>query len=367
MKEARPVRVAFFPMHPVDDRASETFCELPATRARHLGIEGELFPPSSPELYGRFYRRKAGGWQVGAALYWYAIVLPRRLAQVIQARRCDVVFVQRSMFRWRSPPVLEWLVENILRKPIAYHMDDGIYLAARRAWSVHRCRIASRVVTGNELIAKFAREAGTEVAPIEYAVDASAYPVKQHTDHSQVALGYTGIYPEEHLAPIAEALLEVCEETGARLRIVGGLRRPSFGALDRHVDWSHWNPQDVYSWTREFDIGLMPLSDTELHRTKEPLKVKEYMAAGLPIVLSPVGHNQRVVRDGIDGFFAADDAEWRGHLIRLVRDPALRAQLGANGRELVLERYDLPRLLQELADLFAELAGRPAQSPDERP
>ena len=356
MSEGKPVRVAFFPMHPVDDRASETFCQLPATRARHLGIDGELYPPSSPELYGRFYRRKSRGWQIGAAFYWYAIVLPRRLVQLVKARNCDVVFVQRSMFRWKSPPVLEWLTKNILRKPIAYHMDDGIYLAARRSWSVHRCRIAARVVTGNELIAEFAREAGTEVAPIEYAVDASAYPVKEHSDDSPVALGYTGIYPAEHLAPIAEPLLAVCEETGARVRIVGGLRRPSLGPLDPHVDWTPWDPADVYSWARDFDIGLMPLSDTELHRTKEPLKVKEYMAAGLPIVLSPVGHNVRVVRDGVDGFFARDSDEWREQLIRLVRDPSLRARLGASGRQLVLERYDLPRLLRELSELFADLA-----------
>ena len=343
-------------MHPVDDRASETFCLIPATRARDLGIDGTLFAPSSPELYGRFYRRKRRGWQLGAALYWYAIVLPRRLAQLVRARDCDVVFVQRSMFRWKSPPVLEWLTRHVLRKPIAYHMDDGMHLAARRSFSVKRCAIAERVVTGNELIAAFAREAGTEVAPIEYAVDASSYPVKEHSATPSVAMGYTGIYPAEHLAPIADPLREVCEETGARVRIVGGLSRPDLGALDPHVDWSPWNPADVFSWTRDFDIGLMPLTDTELHRAKEPLKVKEYMAAGLPIVLSPVGHNLRVVRDGVDGFFAADAGEWRDHLIRLVRDPELRARLGANGRKLVLERYDLPRLLQELADLFAELA-----------
>ena len=113
MTESGPIRVAFFPMHPVDDRASETFCEIPASRARHLGIDGELFAPSSPELYGRFYRRKRRGWQLTAAIYWYAIVLPRRLAQLIAARDCDVVFVQRSMFRWKSPPVLEWLTKKV--------------------------------------------------------------------------------------------------------------------------------------------------------------------------------------------------------------------------------------------------------------
>jgi glycosyltransferase involved in cell wall biosynthesis len=352
----KPVRVAFFPMHPVDDRASDTFCQLPATRSSELGVEGTVFAPSSPRLYAAFYRRKSRGWQFRAALYWYLIVLPRRIAQIFRARKYDVIFVQRSMFRWSSPPIVESIARRVTGLPIAYHMDDGIWLAARASYSVKRCQIATTVVTGNDVIAEFAEAAGTPVTRIEYAVDADAYPVKQHGEHRPVVIGYTGIYPEEHLAPIAEPLRRVCEATGARVMAIGGLRRPSLPGLDEHLDWRAWNPEDKYSWAREFDIGVMPLSDTELHRTKEPLKVKEYMAAGLPMVLSPVGHNLHVVREGVDGFFVRDDGEWVERLERLVRDPALRAELGTNGRALVLERYDLPRLLSELSKMFKRLA-----------
>src|SRR6185312_312079 len=111
-----------------------------------------------------------------------------------------------------------------------------------------------------------------------------------------------------------------------RLRIVGGMRRPDLGALDPHLDWRPWDPDDEHSWAAEFDIGIMPLADTEIHRTKEPLKVKEYMAAGLPIVLSPVGHNTKVVTDGREGFFAASSEEWRERLEQLIASPELRGE-----------------------------------------
>jgi glycosyltransferase involved in cell wall biosynthesis len=343
-------------MHPVDDRASGTFCVLPATRSADRGVVGTVFAPSSPRLRDVFYRHKAKGWQVGAAIYWYAIVLPRRLVQILRARRYDVIFVQRSMFRWSSPPVLEWIARKLTGRPIAYHLDDGIWLAARRRWSVLRCRQATTVVTGNEEIAAFARAAGVEVTDIEYAVDATAYPVKEHREHSPVAIGYTGIAPDDHLAPIAVALRAVCEATGARIEIVGGMRRPALGELDPYLDWRAWDPDHEHAWAADFDIGIMPLADTEIHRTKEPLKIKEYMAAGLPIVISPVGHNLRVVTDGREGFLASDEAEWRGRLEQLVASPELRAELGGRGRELVLERYDLPHLLDELSALFHRLA-----------
>jgi glycosyltransferase involved in cell wall biosynthesis len=352
----KAVRVAFFPMHPPDDRATGTFCVIPAERSAALGVTGSVFTPSSTGLRDSFYRRKTAGWRLRAAAYWYGLVLPRRIGQLLRARDYDVIFVQRSMFRWASPPLLEWLAGRLTDAPIAYHLDDGIWLAARRRWSEERCRLAATVVTGNQPIAEFAEAAGTPVTRIEYAVDASAYPVKEHGDRDRVAIGYTGIAPQEHLEPIAEALRAVCERTGARVLIVGGLQRPHLPGLDPHMDWSPWNPADEHSWAGDFDIGIMPLADSEIHRTKEPLKVKEYMAAGLPVVLSPVGHNLRVVTDGREGLFADGAEQWIAQLERLVADSDLRAEIGANGRRLVLERYDLPRMLEQLAALFHRLA-----------
>ena len=365
--EPRPVRVAFFPMHPADDRATDTFCSLPASRSGGRGIEGRVFAPSGPALRHRLYRGKRPGWQLTALVYWYLIVLPRRFAQLVRARDFDVIFVQRSMFRWKSPPVLEFLARRLLRKPIAYHMDDGIWLAARRRWSVDRCRIATTVVTGNRAITEFAEEAGAEVTPIEYSLDVNAYPVKEHRRHSPgepVVIGYTGIAPDEHLAPIAEPIRQVCEATGARLRVVGGLHRPALPGLDEHLDWKPWDHEDKYSWARDFDIGVMPLTDTALHRTKDPMKVKEYMAAGLPQVVSPVGHILSVVTDGEQGIFARDAAEWREGLTRLVESPELRAEMGRKGRARMLERYDLPVLLDDLAAMFRRLAGVSAPAAD---
>ena len=301
---------------------------------------------------------KSTGWRIGAALYWYLVVLPRRFAQIFKARRYDVIFVQRSMFRWTSPPIVEWVAKRVTGLPIAYHLDDGIWLAARRRWSEQRCRLATTVVTGNEAVTQFAESAGASVTHIEYAVDASAYPVKSHFEHSPVAIGYTGIAPEEHLRPIVSPLRDVCEATGARVKVVGGLHRSrswSSRPLPR-LQWRPWDQNDEHSWASDFDIGIMPLVDSEIHRAKEPLKIKEYMAAGLPLVLSPVGHNRQVVTDGQEGFFASTPEEWRNRLERLIRDPGLRAELGGKGRQLIRERYDLPHLLDELAVLFHRLA-----------
>ena len=96
----------------------------------------------------------------------------------------------------------------------------------------------------------------------------------------------------------------------------------------------------------------MPLADTPYNRGKEAFKLKEYMAAGLPVVCSPVGHNCEVVENGVTGLFATTENEWVDALLRLVDDSGLRASMGAEGRRVVAERYSLPEQSERLARFF---------------
>ena len=75
------------------------------------------------------------------------------------------------------------------------------------------------------------------------------------------------------------------------------------------------------------------------------------MAAGLPVVCSPVGHNLEVVEDGVTGLFASGEQEWVDALEQLVEDAPLRARLGASGRVLVEARHALPLQAQRLATI----------------
>jgi glycosyltransferase involved in cell wall biosynthesis len=62
------------------------------------------------------------------------------------------------------------------------------------------------------------------------------------------------------------------------------------------------------------------------------------MAAGLPVVASPIGINRELVRRSGGGLLAGPPSEWEEALRTLARDHELRARLGASGRAFV-ERY----------------------------
>jgi glycosyltransferase involved in cell wall biosynthesis len=72
-----------------------------------------------------------------------------------------------------------------------------------------------------------------------------------------------------------------------------------------------------------------------------PLKVFEYMAAGLPVVASPVGQLSSILQDGLTGFFAPPgDPEALAEVFdRLRQDPELRQRVGAAARSEALAHH----------------------------
>ena len=96
----------------------------------------------------------------------------------------------------------------------------------------------------------------------------------------------------------------------------------------------------------------MPLPDTPYTRAKAGFKLLQYMAAGVPVVASPVGINRQLVGDSGSGFLAEGPDEWEAAIRSLAGDAVLREHLGSRGRAFI-ERYaDLDGQADALAELL---------------
>ncbi|HUH13566.1 MAG TPA: glycosyltransferase [Longimicrobiales bacterium] len=112
------------------------------------------------------------------------------------------------------------------------------------------------------------------------------------------------------------------------------------------------------------DVGVAPYDTARLPQLRlgffwSPLKVFEYMASGLPTVTVRRHPLDEVVRDGEEGLVVAeaDPAALAAALERLAGDAALRARLGANARERVVERYSWDSHCAQLEALMSRLVG----------
>lgn len=88
-----------------------------------------------------------------------------------------------------------------------------------------------------------------------------------------------------------------------------------------------------------------------------PMGVLEAMAAGLPIVASPVGGIPDLVEDGVHGFLVktGDIAGLAQALFRLLRDPALCHRMGEAGRQRVAECYVSERVVPQVEAIYRRL------------
>src|SRR5688572_2808301 len=88
-----------------------------------------------------------------------------------------------------------------------------------------------------------------------------------------------------------------------------------------------------------------------------PVGMLEAMAAGVPVVASPVGGIPEVVVDGTSGLLAApgDVATLQRQLRKLLLDRSLGARIGAAGRETVRARFAPERAVPRLEEIYAAL------------
>ena len=337
------LRVAMFPMMTRKDAASRLFCYQWVPYLRHQGIDATVYPPSSVWLFELLCEaRFSVPRQVFKALYWYNVVPLTRLLQILHAMRSDVLFIQRGMLRYKSAPTLELIAAWLARKRgarIIYNYDDALYLHANENYYHKRFALANLVVTGNRELASYAQEWAAGVALLEAPVDLEYYhPASSTEREGPVVIGWTGTNLRD-LGGIREALREVAQLPNVRIVVVGPKVQQAH--LDPSWGYVRWRLDEEILNLTKFDIGIMPLADTQYNRAKEGYKIKQYMAMGIATVASPVGKNCELIKHGVNGFLARNSREWIDYLCLLVNDKNLRQQMGAEGRQFVEQRYSM--------------------------
>jgi glycosyltransferase involved in cell wall biosynthesis len=157
-------------------------------------------------------------------------------------------------------------------------------------------------------------------------------------------LGFVGYYRDWHRLDLVLDALATGPLARARLAIVG--EGPAHEALVEQCARLGLGPRVRFCGPRRhdripqllpaFDIALVPA----INPYASPLKLFEYMAAGLPAVAPDQPNLREVLVDGENALLVrpGDGADLQRALARLVADPELRTRLGARARATIVER-----------------------------
>lgn len=298
--------------------------------------------PASVETKERLWD-KGSRW---SKLVYLVLVLLRRVAQLRHVIGADAVFFRGPMFDY-GPPVLERIV-RVLNPRMVFDIDDAIWEPPAHVdspfvrfmdfgWVRKMAGMCRHAIVGNEYLRDYVSKINPNVTIVPTCVDMDKHTQKDYHTSDKVVLGWTGLKDNlGYMEPIEPVLQDLAEQYPLKIHVATGRDYELDGV---EVENEYWAMEHEIDYLRGADIGLMPLKDTPRARGKCAFKAIQYMAVGVPPVISPVGMNATVIEDGVDGFLADTPEEWREKLEGLIADPALRERMGRAARETALARY----------------------------
>lgn len=276
-----------------------------------------------------------------------------------KAGKVDLVFIQKAFF---SASFLQALRGEGAR--LVYDFDDAVFLDADFATQVNRQSELFRrfktmvehsdlVLAGNKYLAGFASIFNQRVKIVPTTVDIKRYPRKKHGSTGKIVIGWIGHSSNQHY-------LELLKQPLINLRSV--LQHWTFRIISDQpwsgeglpVEFCQWDLGYVKELNR-LDIGVMPLfANDEWAKGKCACKALQYMAAGIPTIVSPVGMNCDIVTEGQNGFFASTAQEWFSKLLLVMIRDDLRCRVGEAGRNFVERNFATHMWAVHLEDLLVK-------------
>jgi len=217
-------------------------------------------------------------------------------------------------------------------------------------------RYADLCTTTTELLAKRYNHSGRAAVVPNFVPRAAVVDTTPTYDQQrdEVIVGWSGLvatHPTD-LQVVGDGLQRAAAETGCVAAAMPDhvAAERIWGLPVRHLPGAELG-RAYYQALTALDVALVPLADTNFNRAKSALKALECSAVGSAVIASPTPANRALARD-LPLLLAASPAEWREHIVRLVKDPAERRERGEQGRAAVLERWTFASHGQTWADVW---------------
>jgi glycosyltransferase involved in cell wall biosynthesis len=279
-----------------------------------------------------------------------------KLGGLFRSRDADLIWISRGFVEGYET------FERLLRRPRILDVDDAVWL--RRPFGRFTMpdivRAMDAVIAGNSYLAEYFGKYCKKVHIVPTAIDLDRYTLRPEPANEQpekFVIGWTGSSSNfkylDSIEPVLSRFIQ--EHDRAELILIADRRWEHRLLPPEKVKYIQWSVGEEVRVLHSMTVGLMPLADNKWARGKCAFKMLQYMAVGLPVIVSPVGMNRDVMEKGDVGLTASSPDEWYEALESLYENRTLGMKLGLTGRKVVEQFYNADIVARDLADIFKSL------------
>lgn len=303
--------------------------------------------------------RKGNNLEKGIRVGWGFI---KRFFLLFKIISFDFVYIHREVAPI-GPPFFEFVIAKILRKKIIYDFDDAIWVKIsssanpgasfiKCSWKVkYICKWSYITTVGNDYLVDFAGKYCKKVVTIPTVVNTEELhnKIKNQLDQP-LTIGWTGTFTNFYnLEKIITPVKKLQGKYSIRFLIIADAD-PLFSQMQ--YEFIKWNKATEIDDLIKFNIGIMPLKNTVVELGKCGFKAIQYLSLGIPAVVSPVGANCKVVKDGVVGLWAEGEEDWYNKLESLINDTERRISMGIAARQHIIQNYSVLATRESFLSLF---------------
>lgn len=277
----------------------------------------------------------------------------------------SLIVVQKLYTRRLYYRALCWLI-RWQPKYTVYDLDDAEYVKRKKHSIDEFMKRCEYTLVGSESLKLYARRHSEQVNIITSGV--MNHGVVKQVRNSTFTVGWIGgyggyhqqsmeqlIYPalKQLSFPVCLRILGVTREADA-LHIIDTFKNSPNITIDIPMNINWLNEDSVYQLVKTFDVGVAPLLDNEIHRSKSAFKLKQYCSAGVPVLATSIGENATFIEDGVNGYCCDSVEAYRS---------AFEALNGLNENEYwrlsagaldALQRFGMDQVANDFLAVFKE-------------
>lgn len=345
------LKITIFPRYNTMGASSRYRFYLYADRLRELKYEVNISSFLDNEYLKRLYNHKR--------------INPLMILKSYCRRFFKAAFSSKAiLLEYELFPYLPYWISRIFlhNKRYILNYDDNVwtkYASNPMLVRKYDCLIknADGVIAANEYLFRKIQAMNPNVIKIPTVVDLNLYQVNS-TKFERFTVVWIGTpVTYRYIQQAADCLKAMAAAVDFELLIVAGeqLRKLTIDGVNmRFVNWSAGVEVELLVRSH---VGIMPLTDDDFSRGKSAFKIIQYLAAGLPVIASPVGENCNVIKNGSNGFLASNAEEWVDAIVKLQNSPEVYDAMAVAARnssnEYSIQRY-FPQFLDFIGKTFSD-------------